>query len=190
LAISLADVSKWGAPAWAAVGSGAALVALQLTWHARHAFRTLPRPSFWCYLALRCAIFGFFGLVVGATTSAYASGHELRTAHLHHLYIAWALASCAQFNHPISGALLALAAGIFVQGAGAYGFDPLVVPAGCKNVTLPSSMARGIAVASGCRWSDELAGGVVRMRVCPADQASLAVAEFMRCSARRMPGFG
>jgi glycerol-3-phosphate dehydrogenase len=84
----------------------------------------------------------------------------------------------------MAGALknvLAIAAGIFVQGVGAYGFDPLMQEAGCKNLTLPSFAAAGIATQAGCRWDDALVGPTVRLRVCPADLPALQQSMFMRC---------
>lgn len=41
------------------------------------------------------------------------------TFHLHHYLIAWYAATFARFNHWLSALVLAVAAGIFVQGAGA-----------------------------------------------------------------------
>lgn len=40
--------------------------------------------------------------------------------HLHHYVIAWYAATFARFNHWLSAAALAVAAGVFVQGAGAW----------------------------------------------------------------------
>ena len=56
-----------------------------------------------------------------------------REPHLHHAALALGVAAFGRFNHPASAALLAVAAGIFVQGIGAaYGFDPLIQEAGCR----------------------------------------------------------
>ena len=51
--------------------------------------------------------------------------------HLHHLYIGWALAIWADFNAPLSAVTLAVGAGIFVQGVGAYSFAPIFTPHQC-----------------------------------------------------------
>ena len=186
--MSLADLHRWGASAWAAVAIGGAFVAAALAWHVRHAVRTLPRGACAGYLVTRAAIFAFLGGATSAAARAFAAGSELRSAHLHHLFIAWAIAACGAFNADVSAALLALAAGVFVQGVGAYGFDPIVAPGGCKNMSLPSEMARSIALSANCRWDSRLVGDVVRVRVCPADAPALAESLFMRCVQR--PGAG
>jgi hypothetical protein len=38
--------------------------------------------------------------------------------HLHHYFLAWSISLLAQFQHPLSVGLLAVTAGIFVQGIG------------------------------------------------------------------------
>ncbi len=188
LQISLADLSVWKAPAWTAVSCGAAVVASLLAWHVRHAWRTLPRQDCLAYLACRALIFAFLGAAVGGAERAFEQGRELRSPHLHHLYLAWALAACGAFNHRASAALLALAAGVYAQGVGAYGFDPLLADGGCKNFTMPAVLARSVALSASCRWDDTLiANGLVRLRVCPADAAALAQSQYMRCGARRGP---
>ena len=189
LQVSLADLGAWGATAWVALGVGALAAAALLGWHVRHAWRTLPRAAAAAYFASRAAPFVFYGIAVGAATAAFDGGHEMRSAHLHHLYIAWALAACARFNHPVSGALLALAAGVFVQGVGAYGFAPLVEAAGCRTVALPESAAMGIALSAGCTWNSALLPtGFARLRVCPADAPALAESLFMKCKRRPTAG--
>jgi hypothetical protein len=186
--MSLSDLSRWGAPAWTSIAVGGVLVAGVLGWHILCAWRTLSRATFWAYLASRAAVFAFYGAAVGVAQHAYENGDELRSAHLHHLYIAWGLAACAQFSHPVSAALLALAAGVFVQGVGAYGFDPILSPGGCKNVMLPEALAASVAAQAGCRWDRSLVGAVVRLRVCPADAQALAESRYMRCAKRSLAG--
>ena len=181
LQVSLADLSAWRAPAWAALGVGAAAAAALLCWHAVHAWRALPRRAFAAYLASRAAPFIYYGIAVGAARAALNAGAELREPHLHHAALALGIAAFGRFNHPASAAVLAIAAGIFVQGVGAYGFDPLMQEAGCKNLTLPSFAAAGIATQAGCRWDDALVGPTVRLRVCPADLPALQQSMFMRC---------
>ena len=51
--------------------------------------------------------------------------------HLHHLYLGWGLALWADVNEPLSAVTLAVGAGIFVQGVGAYSFAPVFSPLGC-----------------------------------------------------------
>ena len=181
LQVSLADLSAWRAPAWAALGVGAAAAAALLCWHAVHAWRTLPRRAFAAYMASRAAPFIYYGIAVGAARAALNAGAELREPHLHHAALALGIAAFGRFNHPVSAAVLAVAAGIFVQGIGAYGFGPLMQEAGCRNLTLPSFTASAIAMQAGCRWDDALVGPTVRLRVCPADLPALQQSMFMRC---------
>ena len=181
LQVSLADLGAWRAPAWVALGMGAALVAALLCWHAVHAWRTLPRHAFAAYLASRAAPFVYYGIAVGAARAAFNAGAELREPHLHHAALALGIAAFGRFNRPASAAVLAIAAGIFVQGIGAYGFDPLMQEAGCKNLALPSYTASGIAASAGCRWDSALVGPTVRLRVCPADLPALQQSLYMRC---------
>ena len=181
LQVSLADLSAWRAPAWVALGVGAALVAALLCWHAMHAWRTLPQRAFAAYLASRAAPFIYYGIAVGAARAAFNAGADLREPHLHHAALALGIAAFGRFNSPASAAVLAVAAGIFVQGVGAYGFDPLMQEAGCKNLALPSFTAAGIAASAGCRWDNALVGPTVRLRVCPGDIASLKESLYMRC---------
>jgi hypothetical protein len=70
---------------------------------------------------------------------------------------------------------------VFVQGVGAYGYAPLVVVSDCKTVALPAPMAKSLALGSGCSWDDTLAIAMVRLIVCPADTASQAQSQRMRC---------
>lgn len=49
------------------------------------------------------------------------------TPHLHHYVVAYAVATIAQFNHPLSLVLLAIASGVFVQGIAVYGADPIII---------------------------------------------------------------
>ncbi len=39
------------------------------------------------------------------------------TIHVHHVFIGWALALFAEFNHPASAVFLAVMSALFVQGA-------------------------------------------------------------------------
>ncbi|KAL4429027.1 hypothetical protein ABPG77_006066 [Micractinium sp. CCAP 211/92] len=91
------------------------------------------------YLLPRLAVLLYFGawLVALPVSGSYS-------LHLHHYALAWAVAIFAAFNHPISGLVLALATGVFVQGASTYGFDPLFTPVessstGCLTVSSPPS---------------------------------------------------
>ena len=181
LQVSLADMGAWRAPAWAALAVGAAVVAAALAWHAALAWQTLPRRAFAAYVASRVAPFAFYGIAVGAARAAFDAGDELRQPHLHHYALALAAAFFGRFNRRASAAVLAIAAGVFVQGVGAYGFDPLMLQAGCKNLTLPSPTAEGIARAAGCSWDRSLVGSTVRLRVCPTDMPALQESLYMRC---------
>lgn len=91
------------------------------------------------YLLPRLAMLLYFGAWLAAlpASGAYA-------LHLHHYALAWAVAIFAAFNHPVSGLVLSLATAVFVQGASAYGFDPLFTPVegsstGCLTVSSPPS---------------------------------------------------
>ncbi len=52
--------------------------------------------------------------------------------HLHHYFTTWLVAMFAEFNHPISAIMLGTLSSVFVQGIGAYGFDPLFNDATCR----------------------------------------------------------
>ncbi|KAL4440356.1 hypothetical protein ABPG75_003357 [Micractinium tetrahymenae] len=91
------------------------------------------------YLLPRLAVLLYFGAWLAALP---ASGSY--SLHLHHYAMAWAVAIFAAFNHPISGLVLSLATAVFVQGASAYGFDPLFTvvdgdSTGCLTVSSPPS---------------------------------------------------
>lgn len=62
------------------------------------------------YLLPRLAVLLYFGawLVALPVSGSYS-------LHLHHYALAWVVAIFAAFNHPISGLVLALATGVFVQ---------------------------------------------------------------------------
>jgi hypothetical protein len=79
----------------------------------------------------------------------------------HHLYIGWALALWADFNAPLSAATLAVGAGIFVQGIGAYSFAPVFAGEGCFETPAAEALR--------CRF---WAPGAFTVRVCPAQGAA------------------
>jgi hypothetical protein len=109
------------------MGAFSAIVA----WHVMMAWKRAPvgpKTSFFVYLLTRVVMLVWFasGAIILAS-SKEAPVH----IHLHHLYIGWALALWCDVNAPISVVALAIGAGIFVQGIGAYSFAPVFTPNGC-----------------------------------------------------------
>jgi putative Mn2+ efflux pump MntP len=164
----------------------AAAVCCAVAWHVRHARAVLPRAAYRAYLATRLAILAAYCAAMAAVSVAYDAGRELRHGHLHHLYVGVVVASFARFNHPFSGALLALGAGVFVQGVGAYGFAPLLTEAGCQVIRMSVPMAKRLAEAAHCQWSEALVGGVTHLNfnMCPTDGVSLRAALHGQCGAQ------
>ena len=76
----------------------------------RAAPRGARRRALALYLSPRLALLLWFGAwwVLLPATGQYS-------LHLHHYALGWAVASFASFNHPVSGAALALGTAIFVQ---------------------------------------------------------------------------
>jgi len=109
------------------LGMGA--IAAVIGWHVKVAWkRPVPKASFFVYLFTRVVILAWFAIsALILANSKEASVH----IHLHHLYIGWALALWCDVNAPISVVALAIGAGIFVQGIGAYSFAPIFTPSGC-----------------------------------------------------------
>ena len=119
----------------------------------------------------------------GSTLALTPPPTQLRAPHLHHLYIGLVVASFGCIDRLESVLLMAIGSGVFVQGLGAYGFAPLAVVSDCKTVALPVPMAKSLALGSGCTWEDALQplSAMVRLIVCPADTASQAQSQHMRC---------
>jgi hypothetical protein len=93
-------------------------------------------------------------------------------------------ATFARFDHAASGTLLAIGVGVFAHGVGAYGFAPLLGTAGCMDAVANEDMAEMLAVRATCRWDRGLlAGGALRMRVCPSDTRALAASIYAQCAA-------
>lgn len=92
-----------------------------LLWHFWCAFKHNSLKGFFAYSLSRLAvwIYYFCYLAVAASTSGVR-------VHLHHYVVAYLCATLAEFNHPVSLALLAIATGIFVQGISAYEAAPVV----------------------------------------------------------------
>ena len=101
--------------------------------HVVHAFREAPTAADAAVFALsRAGAIAFYA-------ASYVVFHKERrdtpgsAFHLHHLYIGWLLAQWGAFNRWPSGALLAIATGIFVQGIAAYEFADLFCDARCSH---------------------------------------------------------
>jgi hypothetical protein len=102
---------SWSLMAVAALG----LVAL-LAWHLRAACVQGSGKAFLAYAAPRVVVLGCF-LAFNAVVPLVLGDYKV---HVHHYMIAFVVASLAEFNHPISLAVLAISAGVFVQGIAAY----------------------------------------------------------------------
>merc|ERR1711924_17213 len=99
--------------------------AFLMGWHLFCAWMHNSLTGFLCYLGSRFAVWMFYLLYFLAAASDEIKEKGMYW-HIHHYLIAWMCAIFAEFNHPISLLLLAVASGIFVQGIAAYDFDPLV----------------------------------------------------------------
>ncbi len=84
---------------------------LGLTWQLHYNMTRKSRPALAAYLSARFALLAWC-----ATLVALLRGTRYDHVHVHHLYLGWALAVFADSNHPISAVMLAVGAGIFVQG--------------------------------------------------------------------------
>lgn len=191
LQISLSDgadghTRPWssGAIAGVAVAAVAALAVflrhLGLAWH------SLSRPSFTAYVLRQAAIVITYAMAYVAAQVSHNAGKDLRAPHLHHLYVGLVIASFAYFDTVDSVIVLAIGAGVMIQGIGAYGWAPLASVSGCKRVMLPAGVAKALALQSSCRWSDAITPGMgaLHLDVCPADASSQAQSLFMRCGSR------
>jgi hypothetical protein len=96
-------------------------------WHISIAWRRAsPKAAFLIYVCTRVIMLVWF-----ASAAVILARSKSVNIHLHHLYIGWALALWCDVNAPISVIALAIGAGIFVQGIGAYSFAPVFTPQGC-----------------------------------------------------------
>jgi hypothetical protein len=151
--ISAGDpASSWGDAFLTLEATAAAAVALAITWHLRAAWRRGGPYDFAMYALSRLLVLGWFG--AAAERLARDPGS---TFHLHHLYLGWALALWAEFNSPISALALAIGAGIFCQGVGAYSFAPVFTDGGCFVTPTMDKVACSF-------WAKE----PFTLRVCPA----------------------
>jgi hypothetical protein len=105
---------------------GITAISAVIGWHLMINWRSpAPRASFLVYLLTRIVMLGWF------TSAAVIFATHGIQVHLHHLYIGWALTLWCNLNLPVSAVALAIGAGIFVQGIGAYSFAPVFTPNGC-----------------------------------------------------------
>lgn len=87
-------------------------------------------------------------------------GHAL---HVHHLYLGLAMAVWADTNRPVSAVLLAVGTGIFIQGLGAYSYEPITLPLGCFDTASASDIE--------CAFASD--GADFSLRICPAAGRSI-----------------
>ena len=178
LQISLANVADWGGLAWLVMLVAGAAVAVVVYWHARHAARVLTWRPRLAYLASRSALVLLIFVLWLIMTASPLGRKRYEATHLHHWLIGFVLASWGAFNHPISATLLAVGAGIFVQGIGAYGFAWLfyATPAGQWAAAASAGCVRyrGNASFVTCGWEAQGANvskwGVI---MCPMDREPL-----------------
>lgn len=89
-------------------------------WHLIYAFLINNFEGFCVYTLWRLLIWIVFAAYFfGAHQATYASFH------LHHYIVGFIFAVLAEFNHPISLVLLAVASAVMCQGIGAYGADAI-----------------------------------------------------------------
>jgi len=92
-----------------------------VAWHVYTAFKHNSRSGFAAYIGSRLILAVFYaGYLV-----AKLANQDL-SFHFHHYMVAFLAASLAEFNHPFSLMLLAIATGIFVQGIAAYDADAII----------------------------------------------------------------
>ena len=127
LKFDLAHIQTLGFPAAVVLSLGMTAIAAVIGWHIVIAWRRAPKASFLVYLFTRVVMLAWF---LSAAVILARSSPPVHI-HLHHLYIGWALALWCDVNAPVSVVALAIGAGIFVQGIGAYSFAPVFTPHGC-----------------------------------------------------------
>jgi Na+/H+ antiporter NhaD/arsenite permease-like protein len=104
-----------------------AAIAAVIGWHINIAWHRAPKTSFLVYVLTRVVMLVWFASAAVILARSSPPVH----IHLHHLYIGWALALWCDVNAPLSVVALAIGAGIFVQGIGAYSFAPVFSSRGC-----------------------------------------------------------
>lgn len=93
-----------------------ALGALALVaWHVHEAWRFNSTGGFIAYVLSRICLVAFYSVYF-----VLSRADKDISFHLHHYAVGFLAASLAEFNHPLSLVLLALGAGVFVQGIAAY----------------------------------------------------------------------
>ncbi len=93
------------------------------------------------YIVTQLAVMGLFVVSYAVANAAYTNSAgnpkaQFYIPHMHHLYIGFLVASFGQAKGWASDLLLAIGLGIFVQGVGAYGFEPIVAPKKCALATM------------------------------------------------------
>ncbi|GMH44957.1 hypothetical protein BSKO_12914 [Bryopsis sp. KO-2023] len=136
---STEDIHNWSSAMYVAVVGGGLVVLVVIIAHLLLAFRRKNITGAFLYLLARLAVFGYYYFF-----TIFLSTSHHNDLHLHHYFTAWCCALFAEFNHPISAALLGVMSAIFVQGIGAYTFAPLFNDPGCFSTTLPVTYAKCI----------------------------------------------
>jgi hypothetical protein len=157
LQVSLATVGSWGAAAWVVMLLALIVIIVVVGWHARHAARALSRRDRAAYLASRAGVHAFFLALWALMRLSGVGRAHFEAMHFHHFFIGFLLALWGAFNHPLSATLLAIGAGIFVQGIGAYHYTWLfyVTPRGSMQRAKDAGCFtfKGNATEVGCAWS-------------------------------------
>lgn len=152
LKYDLTQLAEWSALFICVWGVVVGAVLTTLAWHVRAVWRRTSLPSFLIYTISRTCILLWF------TISAYILGYEHHIhVHIHHYVLGFAVASFATENERVSVMTLALGAGIFIQGIGAYSFAPAFAGSGCFETPAASTVK--------CKfWSEE--GSAFTLNVC------------------------
>ena len=97
----------------------ALLVLFSIVWHIIFAFSSLSQRDWAAYMLARVLTLSFLAFAYFLIRDEPTVNGPAKL-HLHHYFIAWLVSLTASFNHPISVGVLAIAAGIFVQGVSIY----------------------------------------------------------------------
>ena len=114
---SINTITHWGVLMWVvalcALCAGAYAVGL----HCRLAREQKGRAAQAAFFASRLVVLG----ACAALAVLLEAFSDYRAMHVHHYFLGWAVGLFAEFNNPASAMTLAIAQGIFVQGACAGG---------------------------------------------------------------------
>eukprot|EP00933_Yihiella_yeosuensis_P065009 TRINITY_DN68604_c0_g1_i1.p1 TRINITY_DN68604_c0_g1~~TRINITY_DN68604_c0_g1_i1.p1 ORF type:complete len:288 (-),score=18.87 TRINITY_DN68604_c0_g1_i1:114-977(-) len=122
VSITPSFIERNGACTLLVLGLIAGALAL-LFWHFWCAWKHNSIEGFLAYTISRLAVWIFCIIYLAMAASRSDEG-----IHVHHYVIGFFCAILAEFNHPISMLLLAIASGVFVQGISAYQAAPVINP--------------------------------------------------------------